>query len=328
MKSFAKEFLRENVGGAGRQIFLGAFGKHPGWDDHIDDIGLEKESLVAAMQLLYVEGIGGQIGAWEKLDWTSQIAFNHVFVWRRETQMLVGRMWASSDGKKRTRYPMVVCAHCVGASLSLVLDTLLAWLGELQARTTATTSADDVRGLVLQFRDALREWLSTAEEVPAVQTFDADAFFSEIGFPAESEPLVKAFWHIRESQFAARRYKARAGLAPEQFRVLASSVSTARSLQFWERVFVSQLDPSVPMLFMAPIDQYWLDAIAGEPAPREFFCLRASPRALPLVSDAASELPETFGEEAQAILDHAVGSAQSAVAGREEASWMARLFDR
>src|SRR5436190_11797184 len=207
MKSFAKEFLQEDRG-AGRQIFVGACGKHPGWDDHIDDLGLETESMVAAKQLLYVEGIGGQIGAWEKLDWTAQVAFNHAFIWRRETQLLVGRMWASSDGKKRTRYPMVVCAHCTGANLSLVLDTLLAWLEELKTRTMATKSADDVRAMMVQFRDGLREWFSTAEEPTEPPPFEGDAFYNEIDFATECEALTKALWQLHESKFATGKYKA------------------------------------------------------------------------------------------------------------------------
>ena len=42
---------------------VGAFGKHPGWDDHLDDIGLNTEPLIAAKQYLYVQGIGGVIDA-------------------------------------------------------------------------------------------------------------------------------------------------------------------------------------------------------------------------------------------------------------------------
>ncbi|UCC98187.1 MAG: hypothetical protein JSW66_20365, partial [Phycisphaerales bacterium] len=51
------------------RIFVGAFGKHPGWDDHIDDIGLETDVLIAAKRKLYVQGIGGNVdsGSWERL---------------------------------------------------------------------------------------------------------------------------------------------------------------------------------------------------------------------------------------------------------------------
>ena len=40
---------------------MGAFGKHPGWDDHILGIGVETETLAQVKQALYVGGIGGQI---------------------------------------------------------------------------------------------------------------------------------------------------------------------------------------------------------------------------------------------------------------------------
>ena len=90
MSRFWKRFLREGQGlfarGTRPQIWLGAFGKHPGWDDHIDDIGLETDSLLLAKQILYVDGIGGQIssGEWEKLDSAQRLGeFKHVFLWKR-----------------------------------------------------------------------------------------------------------------------------------------------------------------------------------------------------------------------------------------------------
>ena len=121
MSEFYKKFLLEDprrLGtGSGRQVFLAAFGKHPGWDDHIsEDLGLETESLLMVKNLLYLQGIGGQIdrGEWDKLEPHQQVSgFKHIFVWQRGDQRIIGRMWSSSDGKGRTRYPMIVCAHCV-----------------------------------------------------------------------------------------------------------------------------------------------------------------------------------------------------------------------
>jgi len=313
MKSFAKEFLRDESLPA-RGIFLGAFGKHPGWDDHIDDIGLETESLVAAKQLLYVEGIGGLIGAWEKLDWTAQISFNHVFIWWRENQMLVGRMWASSDGKKRTRYPMVVCAHCIGTALDLVLDTLLAWLEELRARAVATESPDDVRGMISQFRDALRDWLRTTDAISAIQGFDPETFLNETDYPAKEENVLKTVWRLHESQFAAGRSKWRAR-SPEHFRVISSSSSVARTIHFWQRIIASQLDAASPYLLAIPVDQYWADLLAGEPTSAHLFCLRASPRAVSLVSDSVGELPESSRDEARAIVEQIADDPRASTLG-------------
>src|SRR4029079_11585679 len=102
MSDFFKKFLLEDarrLSPSGRYVALAAFGKHPGWDDHIEDLGLETDSLILARNVLYVQGVGGQIdtGAWEKLKDEHRIAaFNHTFIWLRGDQFLLGRMWSSS----------------------------------------------------------------------------------------------------------------------------------------------------------------------------------------------------------------------------------------
>ena len=90
MTRFQKVFLRDPLHG---RVILAGFGKHPAWDDHIDDIGLETESLVIAKRVIYSEGIASQIssGAWNQLE-NSRCAmdFDHRFVWGRSDQSIVG----------------------------------------------------------------------------------------------------------------------------------------------------------------------------------------------------------------------------------------------
>jgi hypothetical protein len=48
MSEFAQRFLNEdweNLPQAPR-VYVGAFGKHPAWNDHMDDVGLLTSSLV------------------------------------------------------------------------------------------------------------------------------------------------------------------------------------------------------------------------------------------------------------------------------------------
>src|SRR6516165_958254 len=138
MSDFLKKFLMEDTrrfASSGRFVAVAAFGKHPGWDDHIEDLGLETESLNLAKLVLYVDGIGGQInsGAWEKLEPAQQLpGFEHLFVWQRLGQILIGRLWSSSDGKGRKRYPMVVCLHFMGLPLAWALKQALPVLSELE----------------------------------------------------------------------------------------------------------------------------------------------------------------------------------------------------
>ena len=163
MSRFWKRFLREGQRFFGRgpkpQIWLGAFGKHPGWDDHIDDIGLETESLLLAKQILYVDGIGGQVnsGEWERLDGARRLAeFKHIFLWKRGDAFLAGRIWSSRDGKNRTQYPLVVCAHCLGIPFSWALTSVYPCLAEIERQCKATQSANEVRAVLGQALDQLR----------------------------------------------------------------------------------------------------------------------------------------------------------------------------
>jgi hypothetical protein len=136
MSRFWKRFLREGQRFFGRgpkpQIWLGAFGKHPGWDDHIDDIGLETESLLLAKQILYVDGIGGQVnsGEWERLDGARRLAeFKHIFLWKRGDAFLAGRIWSSRDGKNRTPISPGCLRPLPGHSLRLGADQRLSLSG-------------------------------------------------------------------------------------------------------------------------------------------------------------------------------------------------------
>src|SRR6476620_6484709 len=169
MTDIFKKFLQDDVrrlSPTGRFVGLAAFGKHPGWDDHVEDLGLETDSLNHAKITFYVNGIGGQIdsGAWEKLDPAQQLpAFKHLFLWQRSGQFLLGRLWSSSDGKGRKRYPMVLCLHFIGVSLRWALAQGLPALAELEETIKNAGSAEEVRTVLQQKRAALRDLLTSAD---------------------------------------------------------------------------------------------------------------------------------------------------------------------
>jgi len=62
----------ETSSGAGapagrRSSTLGAFGKHPGWNDHIDDIGPgEANSSSTPSAFFYIQGMSGNIELWAR----------------------------------------------------------------------------------------------------------------------------------------------------------------------------------------------------------------------------------------------------------------------
>src|SRR5215470_10667180 len=151
---------------------------------------------------MYVNGIGGQIdsGGWEKLEPDQQVpAFKHLFVWVRGGQILVGRMWSSSDGKGRKRYPMVVCAQFVGVTLGWALKQALPILAELEEGCLTTNSAEDVRSLLSRKRSALREAIQSADNRGEFAPVTPDALhrIPQFGGDGKSEGFLRVLYTIQ-----------------------------------------------------------------------------------------------------------------------------------
>jgi hypothetical protein len=61
----------------------------------------------------------------------------------------------------------------------------------------------------------------------------------------------------------------------------------------WAELLQSLVPAAVPLLLISRAGAEWLDAIIGEPASDDFFCLQASPKAMPL----ASQIPYDLNPE-------------------------------
>jgi formylglycine-generating enzyme required for sulfatase activity len=317
MSDFYKRFLMEDVPravpGANKQVFLGAFGKHPGWDDHVEDLGLETFSLVEAKKLFYVQGIGGEIdsGAWEKLDDSQRLpAFKHVFVWQRPGQYLIGRLWSSSDGKGRTRYPMVVCAHCAGVSLGWALHQVLPRLEQIEQACVTTQSAASVRTILDQHRADLRAVASgqtTDISPPSLDTAHIAKFAARPELGPQQEGWHRILYALQSQCGAFSRGRINpksvaSTIRPQQVRVPQAADSISKAITQWSGFFLTQVDPQTPMLVTVPLEEPWLDVTFGEPASQELFALRATPKAMPLASEVPYNLSPEFRERARQLI--------------------------
>jgi hypothetical protein len=300
MSRFLKKFLREHGGMFSRKtkpaIYLGAYGKHPGWDDHIDDIGLETESLVLAKQVLYVDGIGGQIdsGEWDKLrenEWLPE--FKHVFVWKRGDAFLLGRIWSSRDGKHRAKYPMIVCAYCSNVPFHWALKNVLAALEEVERLCKRTDSAQEVRDIIQRTLIELRQSLGSAPT--SQEDVKAMAFIDRLELADAQEKLFRIAYHV-STRVAASLPGA------TQIRLPAANGLIQETLTFWIQFLESQFGRDIPILLALPLGERWLDATSGEPGTREFYSLRARPEVLAIASEVPYNIDDEFRKAHQGTI--------------------------
>jgi hypothetical protein len=307
VNSFYHKFLREEshrkAMGDEPVVFVAAFGKHPGWDDHIEDIGMVTESLIQAKQLLYLRGIGGLIdsGAWEKLAAGRQTdGFHHVFVWQRAGRYLIGRLWSSTDGKGRARYPMVVCAHVMGLPLEWAMEHVLPEFERVETACAATRQASEVRRIVEQTAEVLRQRSGQSSSPPPASALADDTrSFTQT---AEAKEAFLRVCHQFQQQGRAYEEACRLGgkdfeqVKPQQIRVPMAAGLPAEAFLLWEKFVYLQLPADTPVLLMLSLDPVWLDITMGEPGMDEFFCLRATAKAAP----PASAIPYRIEPDLQA----------------------------
>jgi hypothetical protein len=314
MTRFLKIFLRDPLHG---RVILAGFGKHPAWDDHIDDIGLETESLVIAKRVVYSEGIASQIssGVWNQLESAGRaMDFDHRFVWGRGDQSIVGGLWASTDGKGRALFPMVICLQSDGKSLDAVgrfLSTIDG-LGKIwkQERTK--------EGVHAARNHAVAE-ISAAYQIAPGETF------SEIGDPDESV-MLPALLTLCAGLHGSRASES--STKGTHLRLPGIAARATQNLGFWAGYVDRFRGLNLPYLAIAPAaGKRFVDLIVGEPQSANFFCLRADDLAL----------PETWIRTERSVARRFEAGAReylhtfrlgSGARDRQRSSWWSGLFER
>lgn len=288
---------------------ISLFGKHPGWDDHMEDMGLLTQRLVDVRRALYAEGIAGNIdsGAWEKLAPDAKIArFDHAFVWRYgPSEFVYGRLWASRDARGRDKYPMVACFHSRGLRLDKMAPRCAAIIERLANACRRTDDAHAVRG------EFLRESEAAKAQAPAFigesPSFDASCLklaATDAALLADTgEGLNRCCYSIwREGHAAAKSIKSGSERGSHVrlpvIDVAESSLGRGGSAWVWTTVAHDVLAERGTghdgLLSIESLEQGHVDLICcgaeGRFAPTELFCLKAARSAIP----AANEVPYTI----------------------------------
>jgi hypothetical protein len=280
MSRFSNIFLRERLGG---RIQVAGFGKHPAWDDHLDDIGLCNESLVILKQLLYLEGITGQLasGAWDRIESAGHsVEFDHRFVWAGDSQSIVGAILASKDAKGRSRFPLVLCVQTAFDAPAALTRYLVA-IETLAKECLLLPGQEEVRRLLEQAN------LSGMDNPAHGLGLEARAIEAAPGaHPAtiSAEAVVQAA--VLLAQAAKPKGFSFFDKPPPSthLRIPAVGAGAENTLNFWCGYMVEQVNASVPYLAIAPAERTWVDLLLGQPQPADWFCLKADDTALPIAS--------------------------------------------
>lgn len=308
-------------------IYLAAFGKHPAWDDHIEDIGIETDFLAQVRRMLYTEGISGNIdsGAWEKLADEQRLAgFAHDFVWwlgplgKDPARVVVGRLWSSRDGKGRTKYPMAVFAQSTGVPIAVMAREVLASLAGLERKCIEAATASAVRAAIDQAREELRSRYAK----PSTSTRPSHDGPSEVLSPSDVARLVnqdvmgavngpvregfaRAMYAVEREMGAflplggdSRKSKTVSSKGAEargsHIRLPAIGPAAPESALIWISLLSRRFAEGTSILALAPRGEPFVDVIVGDPGAAQLYCARASVKGFPLTTDVPYVIDDAF----------------------------------
>jgi hypothetical protein len=322
-------------------VYLAAFGKHPGWNDHIDDIGLDTDDLINIKRLLYLQGINQNIdgGAWDKLDPPQRLnAFRHDFLWQmtagggggQPSSPVAGRLWSSVDGKGRDKYPMVLCADTVELPDNFAAITALPFLAKTHERCAAATDAQTVRKVIDTDREALRAMIQPVPTQTSLHPSDIAKVAGSPDLAPSREGFHRIIYQIARGMSAYRPGAANPAARAEKIRVPLCGLRPHEAILFWLRFCRTLLSPNAPILLIAPEPQItrtefnpdstgWIDIIVGEPTAADLFCIKAATHALPLTSD----IPYTLDPSFRAAINHFVDACAATPPGSPLPAWPA-----
>ncbi len=315
MSSPIKKFIRRLIPGGQNspleRVFVAAFGKHPGWDDHIDDIGFETDIFITVKRLLYIQGVGGNIdsGSWDALQKNQPIEeFKHALVWYMGGNLIVGRIWSSRDGKGRTSYPMVVCVQCCRLPLEWVLNNVLPLLERVEEACVATISAAEVRLTIENAQKELRQLTQQCGLSPILSPVGADVMAKLTEYPEMEGPnhqgLLRILYHI-EREATQDHLDTSKGKAfrPTLLRIPISPPPVTESMVLWISFLLKKFGMNTSVLMLMPQQKQRMDIIIGEPTQLQLYCLRASLAVIPLTSSIPYSMSPEFINRAIKLIE-------------------------
>ena len=291
-----------------------AFGKHPGWDDHIPDIGQMSPRLIEVKRVLYVEGIGGSIdsGTWEKLEEDQRLdGFNHLFLWRYADEVVAGRIWSSSDGKGRKRYPMIVCAQCRGLPVSWIISELLPRFEAIEQQCVATTLSSDVMSVIESSQAELQQLVQQAntDTDPDVEPHETLAWLADRPEMGDGhQGLFRLLYQVNPDAINTSGGKSKTSNHAKHVRVPVCEGSSTQIMLRWTRFMTGWVNDDVPFLMVLPLGQPWVDLLIGDQIGPRVFAIRVMPNNLPFTTEIPYNLDEAFVNKAQLLIAQSRGT--------------------
>lgn len=160
---FLSDFTRDGCGPV-----LALFGKHPAWDDHMDDFGVVTSSLRMCKRFLYIQGMAANAARLQSASEGTErgiLPYGHFLLWARDQEMILLRVIESEDGRGRNYFPLVGAVHFSALKADEALSRIIAPLRTFVDACRAFRNRDEVSELHRETQTALQSELGRIDNM-------------------------------------------------------------------------------------------------------------------------------------------------------------------
>ena len=306
MGQFFQKFAARIISGPARppMLAISIFGKHPGWDDHMEDVGHQFPEMLAFKRMLYVEGIGGNIdsGSWAHLPDTQRLAeFNHLLIYSFEDYYILASIAASRDGKGRSLYPLITAVEARGYALADIVEHVGPLILKLRDTVISTASAPAVQAAVQTAQKSLDQ-LTGRLQPHAIKADRLVTAAQMLQVLAADSTAPDATGRIIYSLQKAAQTCGRDGSngRTETLRLPTYGNAPWLSARIWIASLRGVIGFGCPLLafeYRNPADPGLTDLIIGPAGPGQLFCLRAGTARIPLATEIPFQTDANFRDQ-------------------------------
>ncbi len=297
--------MQPKIGAAELSFYV--IGKHPGWDDHMPDIGADNPEVLDFKQRFYVEALAGNInsGAWKHLPEPELLPeFNHRFVYWHADVVMHGAIWASRDGKGRTLFPLIGMVFSRGLNPRVIAAASSAVLDAFRASSLRQPTAEGLIAAVKVANDSLASLLPQTpmmdQLIPPLTGTQAGELLRLAGDDQHRARMIYALQrsvqHVKANAasrgddfYETLRLPSVAGDAP-----VASGSHLPVDWPAWCLAHIGRRVPILAVAYEGRPDNRFTDVIIGAIKPTSIFPLRASREKIPLCSDIPFAMDSAF----------------------------------
>lgn len=291
--------------GSGEGVALGAFGKHPGWDDHLEDPRLSSPALIDARRILYADAIRANIesGAWKNADNGDGLdSFDHTFLWSlspRDDILIVGRLLPSRDAKGRDKYPLVLCAELRAPTATGAIPAAVRRLDALAQECAAAVSREEFLAALDAARANASSILFLAEDHAPVGRLVRGFVGAE---PSAEECFARCLYALHRELAPVADRQSASGTGHVRL-PLPPDMNDADALGAWLGIIRLWIPTLRGVLLVKSRAHPWIDALVPIPLPAQLACIRSPTSLVPLVCDVPYNLDPTLIQRARTLAE-------------------------